>query len=98
MTRREQLEQAAIEINMRFESRLLDRLVAVGEWADANPSFHHIKQMQLQLMLQIAQEALDKIADPRKRDHKEPDKYTECGCMMNIAEKALNSIYSLAHD
>lgn len=39
MTRREQLEQAAIHINMDLQSypRLLDRLVAVGEWADANP-------------------------------------------------------------
>ena len=40
MTRREQLEQAAIEINMDLQTypRLLDRLVAVGEWADKNPS------------------------------------------------------------
>ena len=34
-------------------------------------------------------EALEKIADPRKRDHKEPDAYTELGCVMNIANEAL---------
>ncbi len=34
-------------------------------------------------------EALEKIADPRKRDHREPDKYTEVGCMMNMADEAL---------
>lgn len=32
--------------------------------------------------------ALEKIADPRKR-HKEPDSYTELGCVMNIANEAL---------
>lgn len=34
-------------------------------------------------------DALEKIADPRKRDHKEPDAYTELGCVMNIAAEAL---------
>lgn len=34
-------------------------------------------------------EALEKIADPRLRDHKEPDKYTEVGCMINMADEAL---------
>ncbi len=33
-------------------------------------------------------EALDKIRDPRKR-HREPDAYTELGCVMNIADEAL---------
>jgi hypothetical protein len=35
--------------------------------------------------------ALEKIADPRKRDHKEPDAYTELGCVMNIANEALST-------
>lgn len=30
-------------------------------------------------------EALEKIADPRKRDHREPDAATELGCVMHIA-------------
>lgn len=34
--------------------------------------------------------ALEKIADPRKRDHQEPDAYTALGCVMNIASQALN--------
>lgn len=33
-------------------------------------------------------EALERIADPRLR-HKEPDNYTELGCVMNIAAEAL---------
>lgn len=37
----------------------------------------------------IYKEALEKIADPRKRDHREPDAYTELGCVMNIADQAL---------
>lgn len=39
--------------------------------------------------VEIALEALEKIADPRKRDHKEPDDYTEKGCLMHIANEAL---------
>lgn len=34
-------------------------------------------------------EALERIADPRKRGHREPDAYTELGCVMNIASEAL---------
>jgi hypothetical protein len=33
--------------------------------------------------------ALEKIADPRLRDHKEPDAYTELCCVMHIAAEAL---------
>ena len=39
--------------------------------------------------VRVLEEALEKIADPRKRDHKEPDAYTELGCVMSIAEAAL---------
>ena len=42
--------------------------------------------------LEFAEKALEKIADPRLRDHSEPDKYTELGCVMNIADKALEKI------
>lgn len=34
-------------------------------------------------------EDLSKIANPRLRDRKEPDAYTEAGCLMHIAEAAL---------
>lgn len=34
-------------------------------------------------------EALEQIADPRLRDHTEPDAYTTLGCVMNIASEAL---------
>ena len=33
--------------------------------------------------------ALEKISDPRKRDHTEPDAYTQLGCVMHIAQEAL---------
>jgi hypothetical protein len=33
--------------------------------------------------------ALEKIADPRKREHKEPDAQTEVYCLMHIANEAL---------
>jgi hypothetical protein len=48
----------------------------------------------------LMKEALEKIADPRKR-HKEPDKYTELGCVMNIADVALQGVkndYSITED
>lgn len=35
-------------------------------------------------------QALEQIADPRLRDHKEPDAYTQLGCVMNIAHEALH--------
>lgn len=44
--------------------------------------------------LKVADVALDQISDPRKRDHREPDKYTEVGCMMHIADQALEKIRS----
>lgn len=43
---------------------------------------------KLESKLSIAVEALEKISDPRKRDHREPDAYTELGCVMHIARTA----------
>lgn len=37
-------------------------------------------------------DALERIADPRKRTHKEPDAYTTLGCVMNMAEQALAEV------
>lgn len=39
--------------------------------------------------------ALEKVADPRKRDHKEPDAQTEVYCLNNIAEEALSTAASI---
>lgn len=39
---------------------------------------------------------LEKIEDPRKRDHREPDKYTEVGCMMHMATTAIEADRKLA--
>lgn len=46
---------------------------------------------RLKANLDVAVTALDKIRDPRKR-HSEPDKYTEVGCLMQIADTALAQI------
>lgn len=46
---------------------------------------------ELNEKLNLAIATLEKIADPRKR-HKEPDKYTELGCVMNMADQALSAI------
>lgn len=53
-----------------------------------------IKDLEDELTLakkreEILREALLKISDPRKRDHKEPDDYTEKCCLMSIAFEAL---------
>lgn len=55
-------------------------LFVTGKWID------------LQTKCQDMKETLEKIVDPRKRDHKEPDKYTECGCIMNMAQECLERI------
>lgn len=36
----------------------------------------------------VLRETTDKIEDPRKRDHQEPDDYTRLGCVMNMASEA----------
>lgn len=46
------------------------------------------KITELERQNKILRLACEKIADPRKR-HSEPDKYTELGCVMNIADQAL---------
>lgn len=41
-----------------------------------------------------AVEVIEKIADPRKRDHKEPDAYTQLGCVMSMADDFLKEMRS----
>ena len=60
------------------EQELLDGLDAIHD---------HIIADQVAAKKLVA--ALEKIADPRKRDHSEPDAYTQLGCVMNIANEAL---------
>lgn len=43
---------------------------------------------ELKAQTELLAEALEKIADPRKRDHREPDAYTALGCVMHMAEEA----------
>lgn len=47
---------------------------------------------------EVLKGACEKIADPRKRDHKEPDKYTELGCVMNMANEALEKYREIIED
>lgn len=49
----------------------------------------HVHKMR---HLSIALSALEKIEDPRKIGHSEPDEYTQKGCLMNIAHVALEKI------
>lgn len=42
--------------------------------------------------LAIAVEALEKIEDPRKMDHKERDEQTTVYCLQNVAHEALSKI------
>ena len=55
-----------------------------------NPEYYYSRLVkELKEENNKLREALKKIADPRLRDHKEPDLYTELGCIMNIANEAL---------
>lgn len=61
---------------------------SLDEILSANQKLYVLNQKLTEEVKRL-REALSKIADPRKRDHKEPDKYTELGCVMHIAELAL---------
>lgn len=54
--------------------------------------------VSLKRRLDIAVKALEKLADPRKREHVHSCKYTEVGCLMSIAEEALNEIGEKCED
>lgn len=60
--------------------------------APADIAFLLAEVARLTRALEVADAALAKIEDPRLRDHKEPDAYTELGCVMNIAEVSRASI------
>lgn len=46
-------------------------------------------------VIEVYEWALQKIEDPRKRDHREPDAYTTLGCVMNIATEALAEVQKI---
>lgn len=79
------IEQA--ETNGMFEEELYE-LKAENEKLKGGFMLIHENE-RLRARVQWLMEALEKIADPRKRDHMEPDKYTEIGCVMHIANEAL---------
>lgn len=71
-------------------------MVAFEETKMSTVATYYIKGVGDKLYAYVALEdyerlkvALEKIADPRLRDHKEPDTYTELCCVMNIAAEAL---------
>lgn len=56
---------------------------------------------ELQIMvskIKLYEDTLEKIADPRKRDHKEPDTYTQLGCVMHMAQEALDAGKRIEHN
>lgn len=69
--------------------RELAREIATMDQAliDADARYFDLNERMLKAVA-----ALEKIADPRKRDHKEPDAYTTLGCVMHIAEECLAEI------
>ena len=42
----------------------------------------------------VMKAALQKISDPRKYHHVEPDDYTQVACFMHVANEALNELDS----
>lgn len=79
---------AALERVWELENELKDKADSIVHLYRKST----IDYCELQVKLNNAVEALEKISDPRKRDHKEPDSYTTLGCVMNIAENALAEI------
>lgn len=77
--------KAEVERNKITISALQRSLDVVGKsWNEMDEMWTRERERSDKLRV-----ALSKIADPRLRDHKEPDAYTELGCVMNIAEQAL---------
>lgn len=66
-----------------------EEIAARAEALRIDGEAHYAQLTAERARTQALVEALDKIADPRKRDHKEPDAYTTLGCVMHIAEEAL---------
>lgn len=69
----------------------LTRTGRPGETVVSSATFSalHAQLTEKDREIERMRKALEKIADPTKRDHKEPDAYTTLGCVMNIAEEAL---------
>lgn len=64
--------------------------VAKKYYAEADEVYcQQIDTEKLKAEVERLRAALEKIADPSKRDHAEPDLYTRYGCVLHIAEEAL---------
>lgn len=95
---RESIEYMHSLFHLSIERELLAEIDALRGEKEMLRSLHleavQIRtQRQMELHAQDKEltklrDALQKIADPRLRHH-EPDKYTELGCVMNIANEAL---------
>lgn len=83
-----ELERVIYEYNKLEDQR--DALRSSNDSAIDHLNRESVKVYQLQEENKTLKEALEKIADPRKRDHSEPDAYTQLGCVMNIANEALS--------
>ena len=75
-----------------FRSRLHGRQL---DWTTAYEEMARVANEKIELSdvgvaFKQAVEVLEKIADPRKRDHREPDPYTQLGCVMNMAQEWLD--------
>lgn len=80
----------ALEAKDREICRLKERLRhADACLSAANYPAYEAELTRLRELLAGAEAVVEKIADPRKRDHAEPDAYTQLGCVMNMANELL---------
>jgi hypothetical protein len=80
-------ENERLELELEAQSSLRDKGISATN-AHARTILDGLN-VAINARVNKLEAALKKIADPRLRDHKEPDKYTECACMMYMAEEAL---------
>ena len=71
------------EVKEFAEDRLNWKMLANERAGEISTAYKTLKKIVIRY-----REALERIADPRLR-HREPDAYTELGCVMNIADQAL---------
>lgn len=65
------------------------KLTEIKRWCNDGQAISHHVVAEMVREIERLEDALDKIRDPKRRDHSEADAYTTLGCVMNIADEAL---------
>ena len=84
-------KDAAYDLLVKIHADLVEAVGPNKSLLAANTELRRYKVAALEELLRF-RTALEKIADPRKRDHSEPDAYTQLGCVMQIALDALEPV------